>query len=352
MPGAPVLSIAHLLRSRRDLTGVRRDDRRGPRQGCPATELRSVEQRDTPLALGWLDGYSVIEQNGDVARRAGAAKGRRMAMMVKRTTIAAVLVGCATWSAPAHAQRGGPPDSPFAYALFALGDLTLRDGVRAVDGDVGSNNGTTTVGKNVRVAGDVVGRTITLRKGALPDALFCLLLRGAASTMTCQAVTLPVVNASQLPPVQVVAGTMDVRVPSDGSTSPIPAGAYGDVRVAPRGVLILAGGTYVFKSINVNPRGQLLCAAACQIGVADRVRIRSNAMLGGTGGTRAEAIRVNVAKTSGKTVFAADNRSNVSAVVYAPGGRIALRNRGNYVGAFVGGTIKVDQGALVQARRP
>jgi hypothetical protein len=244
------------------------------------------------------------------------------------------------------------PPSVVKYALFALGNVTLQKGVRAVDGDVGSNNGTATVGKNVRVTGAVVGRTIKLRKGALPDSLFCLLLQGAPSTATCQAVTLPVVNAPQLPRVQVVPGTTAIRIPKGGSTSPIPAGAYGDVRVAPRGVLVLAGGTYVFKSIHVNPRGQLLCAAACQIDVADRVRIRSRAVLGGTGGTRAEAIRVNIARTSGKPVFAADNRSNVAAVVYAPGGRIELRNRGNYVGAFVGENIKVGQGALVQARRP
>ena len=272
-------------------------------------------------------------------------------MMTRRMRIVAVLVACSAWSAPVRAQRGGPPESPFSYALFALGDVTLHDSVRAVDGDVGSNDGTASVGKGVRVAGAVVGRTIRLRKGALPDSLFCLLLRSDASTMTCQAVTLPVVNASQLPPVQVAPGTTAIQVPTGGSTSPIPEGAYGNLRVASRGVLVLAGGTYVFRSIRVDSRGQLLCAAACQIGVADTVRVRSNAVLGGTGGTRAEAIRVNVARTSSKTVFSADKRSNVSAVVYAPGGRIDLRNRGNYVGAFVGKTIKVGKGALVQARR-
>ena len=271
--------------------------------------------------------------------------------MTRRTRIVAVLVACAAWSAPTHAQHEGPPDSPFSYALFALGDVTLRDGVRAVDGDVGSNDGTATVGTNVRVAGAVVGRTIKLRDGALPDSLFCLLLQGAVSTMTCQAVTLPVVNASQLPPVQVVPGTTTIRIPKGNSTSPIPAGAYGALRVASRGVLVLAGGTYVFKSIRVDSRGQVLCAAACQIGVAGTVKVRSNAVLGGTGGTRAEAVRVNVAKSSSKTVFSADKRSNVSAVVYAPGGRIVLRDQGNYVGAFVGSTIKVGKGALVQARR-
>ena len=61
---------------------------------------------------------------------------------------------------------------------------------------------------------------------------------------------------------------------------------------------LLAGGTFVFKSIQVGSQGQLLCADACQIGVADTVQLKSKAVLGGTGGTRAEEIRVNVAKTS------------------------------------------------------
>jgi hypothetical protein len=269
------------------------------------------------------------------------------------TVVVAVAVGLG-WAASAHAQsgEGRVPGSPFAYAVFGLGDVTLKDGVRAIDGDVGSNNATTTVGKNVRVTGAVVGRTIKLRQGALPESLFCLLLKGGSSTLLCQAVTLPVVNVAQLPPVQVVPGSTTVKVPKKGSTSPRPAGAYGDLRIGARGTLVLAGGTYVFKSIRVNSRGQLLCAAACEIGVAGTVRLRSNAILGGTGGTRAEAVRVNVASTSSKTVFSADKRSNVSAVVYAPGGRIQLRNQGNFVGAFVGSSVTVGKGALVQARSP
>jgi hypothetical protein len=267
-----------------------------------------------------------------------------------RATMAVVMVVGAAFAALSHADRGGPPASPFAYAVFSLGDVTLRDGTRAVDGDVGSNNGTATVGQGVRVAGAIVGRTVKLRKNALPDSLFCLILLSNGSTLTCQALTLPVVSAAQLPPVQVVAGTMKIKIPKMGSTSPIPAGAYGDLRIASHGTLVLAGGTYVFKSIRVNSRGQLLCADACQIGVAGTVTVQSSATLGGTGGTRAEEIRVNVAKVSSKTVFAGGKSSNVSAVVYAPGGRIDLRQRGNFVGAFVGGTVNVGKGALVQAR--
>ena len=271
--------------------------------------------------------------------------------MLRTMAVAALAVGV-LWADVGHAQRGEPPTSPFGYAAFSLGDILLRDGVRAIDGDVGSNNGTATVGKNVLVAGSVVGRIIKLRSGAKPSALFCLLLQGKVSNQACQAVTLPVVSTVQLPPVQVVPGSMLVKVPKSSSTSPIPAGAYGKVKVASNATLLLAGGTYVFKSILVGSNGQLVCADACEIGVADTVKLKSKAVLGGTGGTRAEQIRVNVAKTSKNTVFAAGKQTTVSAVVYAPGGRVELGNHGNFVGAFVGSVVNVDKGAIVQTPSP
>src|SRR5262249_41324156 len=159
-----------------------------------------------------------------------------------------------------------------------------------------------------------------LRKNARPDSLFCLLLKGGSGTLMCQAVTLPIVSTAQLPPVQVVPGTMNITVPSKGGHSPVPAGPDGKLKIGARATTVLAGASYVFKSIRVNSRGELVCAAPCQIGVADTMSIQSRGILGGSGGTRAEAIRVNVAKTSSKAVFSADQNSNVSAVVYAPGG--------------------------------
>ena len=82
--------------------------------------------------------------------------------MLRAMAVVALAVGV-LWADVGHAQRGEPSTSPFGYAAFSLGDILLRDGVRAIDGDVGSNNGTATVGKNVRVAGSVVGRIVKLR---------------------------------------------------------------------------------------------------------------------------------------------------------------------------------------------
>jgi hypothetical protein len=251
------------------------------------------------------------------------------------------------WGPVANAQ-GGPPESPFRYALFSLGDLTLRNGVRAIVGDVGSNDGTTTIGRGVRVSGAGVGRVVRLRKGSQADEYFCLLSEGRAG-VPCQALPLPVVATTDLPPVQLIPGATQVKVPKRSSTAPVPSGAYGDVRIRERGTLTLAGGRYVFDSIRIAERGQLLCAAPCELGVSRYVRLRSRARLAGNPGVRSEAVRVNVARTGNRTVFAAGTRSTVSALVYAPGGRIELRGRGNFVGSFVGGRVRVDQGALVQA---
>jgi len=272
---------------------------------------------------------------------------------MRRATVAVLMVGV-LWTAVGQAQRRQPPTSPFEYAVFSIGNVQLRDGVRAIDGDVGSNNGTANIGKNVRVAGSIVGRTIKLRQGARPDSLFCLLLQGSIAGLSCQAVGLPVVATNQLPPVQVIPGNQPVKVPQGSSTSPIPAGAYGNVRVASRGTLMLAGGDYVFRSIRVRSQAQLLCSGPCQIGVAETVTLQSNAVLGGISGsgTRAQDVLLNVAQKSRNTVFSAGQNSTVAAIVYAPGGRIELRRRGNFVGSFVGGQVKVEKAAIVQARSP
>lgn len=266
---------------------------------------------------------------------------------MRRVVMAVVVaVGVAGVWGRAHA---GAPAAPFEYALFGLGDVQLRDGVRAVDGPVGSNDGTVTVGENVRVTGAVAGRTIRLRDRTMTNDLYCLLLQSRGG-QACQAVTLPVIDAGLLPGVQVNPGSMAISIPKRGTTSPIPAGDYGNLRIRSGGVLRLAGGSYTFRSINVGPRAQLRCLAACDIGVADSVTTQERATLGGANGVPAEAVLIRIARTGNRTVFAGGKRATVSALVYAPGGRIELRDGGNFVGSFIGRTVSVGKGAIVQLR--
>ena len=265
---------------------------------------------------------------------------------MRRVVMAAVamMVG---WTVPG-AALGAPPSSPFDYAVFALDNLILRNQVRAIDGDVGSNNGTVTVGRDVRITGAAVGRIIRFRPNTAASEAYCLLLENGPGGLSCQAVTLPVIASGLLPAVQVVPGSTAITVTRGSSTSPLPADAYGNVRVRARGQLRLAGGTYAFRSLNLASRASLVCLDACNIGVANRVRVRSRASLGGGAGVAVRNVRLSVARRGSRPVFVGDSRSNVAAVVYAPGGPIQLRNRGNFVGSFVGSSVRVNRGAIVQ----
>jgi hypothetical protein len=106
----------------------------------------------------------------------------------------------------------------------------------------------------------------------MPGDLFCLLLESGATGLACQAVGLPVFDGTLLPSVQVSPGSTAINIPPRGRTSPIPAGNYGKLNIRSGGVLRLAGGSYTFRSINVGPRAQFLCTAACDIGVAPCAR--------------------------------------------------------------------------------
>jgi hypothetical protein len=264
-----------------------------------------------------------------------------------RRVVMAVVAVVVMVAAPG-AALADPPTSPFDYAVFALDNLILRNQARAIDGDVGSNDGTVTVGQDVRVTGAVVGRTIRFRKNTAANEAYCLLLENGPGGLSCQAVTLPVIATGLLPGVQVVPGSTRINVTSGSSTSPLPAGAYGNVRVRSRGQLRLAGGTYAFRSLDLASRASLVCLAAFHIGVANRVRVRSRASLSGGSGVAVRNVRLSIARRGSKPAFIGDGRSNVAAVVYAPGSPIELRKRGNFVGSFVGSAVRVSRGAIVQ----
>src|SRR5262249_5871187 len=180
----------------------------GPPEPEAVRAARSRGRRRRGAALP----FDARPPRGPGARRLGLVTGVFEEGRMRRATVAVLMVGV-LWTAVGQAQRRQPPTLPFEYAVFSLGNVQLRDGVRAIGGDVGSNNGTANIGKNVRVAGSVVGRTIKLRQGARPDSLFCLLLQGSIAGLSCEAVGLPVVATNQLPPVQVIPGNQPLHLP-------------------------------------------------------------------------------------------------------------------------------------------
>ena len=232
-----------------------------------------------------------------------------------------------------------------AYAILGLEDVSFQARVRVSGGDVGANRGTVTLGAGTRVAGTVAADTIRVRRGARAGDYFCRLMEGSTA-VPCGTLTVPVVDVATLSLVQVVPGAAEVRVPARAVTAPLAPGAYGAVKIGAHGRLLLAGGSYAFRSIAIASRARLLCAAPCRLAVQERVVLSSSARLGVAAPLDARAVRIDVEAGRGAAVTTGP-RATIAAAVYAPAGDIVLGGAGRYEGAFIGRTVKVGARARI-----
>ncbi len=258
------------------------------------------------------------------------------------------LVAVGLGASVAVAQISPPPPLISAYAVLGLGDVTIRTGSRVLSGAVGSVGGTVRLGPQARVTSAVAGPTVRLGLGSHTGPLFCHLVSGPPTLPSCNAFADPLLAPALLGVVAVVPGATDLRLPAHTGTAPVPAGNFRDVRVGAGSVLTLYGGAYSARSLRVGPAARVVCTTECRIGVAGPVRIGHGAEIGAAVSTHAEMARIDVAATGAVPAFIARARSNVSATVFAPGGRVILGRLGMYRGAFVGASVAV--GARVTVR--
>jgi hypothetical protein len=233
------------------------------------------------------------------------------------------------------------------YAVFGLEDVTLGRGVR-VEGGVGANRGTLRLGAGARVEAAVAADTIRIGSRARAESLFCRLLVGRVR-VSCESLSLPLVDTRALRIVQVVPGGAEVRVPARASAAPLVAGAYGEVRVGRRGRLLLAGGRYELQSIALARRSRLQCAAPCEVAVLERVMVGKEARLGAAAPLDARAVRIDVEADGERNGFVARPRASIAANVYAPESTIVLGAGGRHDGAFVGRSVRIGAAAEVTA---
>jgi hypothetical protein len=248
------------------------------------------------------------------------------------------------------AGAGAQVEQPRAletFAVLGLEDATLGAGADVQSGNVGANRGTVTLRPHAAVAGSVLGDTIALAGLNRVGALFCTFVRGPLR-FGCTTLVGPVVDVSRLAFVQVRPGAGDVEVPSRTSTAPLPPGAYGRVSVGSRARLMLAGGTYELRALDVAARGNVLCAAGCRLRVRERVRLGRRAVLSSVAPLEATQLRVDVESQGRRPSFTAGTHATVDGSVYAPGGDIVLGARGRYEGAFVGRSVTVGTRARLK----
>jgi hypothetical protein len=275
-----------------------------------------------------------------------------MSRLVVVTLLAARLV------APAAAQTPPPAPALGTYALLGRTAVVLAPGVRVEAGAVGVLEGPLTLGRGVRVNGTAAADVIRMRAGSSARRLLCRFVRAAgagavagpvvdgAPVPACRELPRPLVDAALLPPVQVVPGPSDLRVPRRTGTAPIAAGTFRNVVAGPGALLQLAGGTYVARSLRVARSARVVCLDACRI-VTSRVRVAPGAQLGAEATLGAERVLLEVA--GGGRAFSAGARATVAATVYAPAGRIVLGAGSTFRGAGVGRLIRVGRAARVRA---
>ena len=254
--------------------------------------------------------------------------------MVGRLAGMVVFLGAAAMGARAASV---PSSALTDYAVLGLEEVTLGHGVRVASGDVGANGGDVVLDARVRVAGTVAGTRVRIGKRVKLGDLFCFLVQGPRR-FTCEGFSLPFIEAASLPPVQAQPGTTPTMIPAHTRTAPLSAGSYGEARVGERAILNLAGGTYVFESIQLDRHSQLTCQADCRIEVAGRVRLAPHASATGLGN-----IRFEIAHEGRQAAFRAARDVLVQAVVYAPAGTIDLGPHGHFTGSVVGRSVVVGR---------
>ena len=272
-----------------------------------------------------------------------------MKMMGRWMLVVTVLVGAG------HAAAVDAPSNALAdYAVLGLKDVTLRARVNVISGDVGCNapDGSVTLIDRAKVAASIAANEIRMGRATSAGALFCTLLEQLAvknAPATCVPAAAPLVDSGALPFVQVSPGTQNVRLEKRASLDTLAAGAYDVIKVGDGAKLVLEGGDYSARSIELRKRAQLLCAAACNISVLEQVRIREGSEFGPVPPLDATSVRVDIKGEGPFAAFRAYRRSTVTANVYAPGGDVVLGMNGIYTGAFVGEHVLVWPGATIEA---
>jgi hypothetical protein len=258
-------------------------------------------------------------------------------------------------SAVAYAGPAGAPSTALGdYAVLGLKEVTLRGRASVLSGDVGCNapNGTVTLFDRARVSGSIAADHVRLGRRASAGGLYCTLLEQLAAKnppAECVPATPPLIDAAALPIVQVTPGTQRVQLERRAALDPLPPGAYDLFRVANGARLVLAGGDYAVRTIDLRKRAQLLCQTACRLSVLERVRVGEGSELGPVPPLDATAVRVDVKGEGQPPAFRAFRRSTVSATVYAPGGNVQLGMNGRYTGAFVGERVLIWPLARIEA---
>ena len=254
-------------------------------------------------------------------------------------------------------------------SVFATNSVWIKQNADVVSGSVVVNDASAGptlvagfelgVGLSATIsAGSVlVADSIDVRSSAVVlGEVLCNEIDDATGVLDCdRAVSLPVF--AQLPQFQSApAGTTDVTVPIGGSSVLAP-GSYRDVRVRQNATLVLTGGVYDLRHLDVGLAADLLVEAPTIVRIADKLEVSQNALVGSTvaAALAASDLVFYVAGVNGTTgALGAEPKAarlglsaDVHANVYAPNGTVWIRDGAVVTGGFLGRDVIVGLSAEV-----
>jgi hypothetical protein len=238
------------------------------------------------------------------------------------------------------------------FVLYAQTDIRL-DRTTVIGGDVGvvgvhqmtDGRDEVSLEPNGRVdpTHGVFGKTVDLRSGAVMGTIYTTRLDNQGGTFKATA-PFP----SNLPAIPALAavqpGTTPVTVAS-GVTTTLQPGAYGAVQVT--GTLTLAGGTYVFQSLDIWTNGRVEAANGARVRIKGHLYLSSNAKLRTNPVGLARDLLVEVGGGDSNTAVMTDSQTEVHALITAPTGQLVFHPFTNARGAFVAREILVNADAKV-----
>jgi uncharacterized repeat protein (TIGR03803 family) len=271
------------------------------------------------------------------------------------------------------------------FVAFSRDHTWLRAGAAVLSGDVGANeprlhahvpvpddgdrdNVTMRVGVGAQVAGTesrVVGDTVLLlNRASVYDVVDNVLINRRASVLgsISSPMATPFLTMPAAP--TVAPGTTAIAV-AKNRTMTLAAGAYDTVHVGHGATLILTGGLYQMRSLDVDAHATVVFHAASEIRIATELDTNARAKLildPAVAGLRASHVVIYVAgddtvchhadadqdgDDAGQVSVHMGSQSVVQANIYAVNGTVWLKSGTQATGAFVGVHVRVGVNAVL-----
>ncbi len=250
------------------------------------------------------------------------------------------------------------------FSVFATNSILMRTGTNVYSGNIGvigRTSGATLesgseilLSENVRCSDNVsiYGDDIKLKPRTSVDDVYCNNIKnyGTIRGYTNSPLDVPLdIDLPGMP--NPSPGTLNITV-SANSTYTLSPGSYGEIKLNKLAELIITGGTYHVKNLNLGDYAKVYFKAPTQLFIKNRLESALKPVIGPKPGSGINAghIAIYVKGKNGSSgnlnatpkAVTIGIRHTLDANIYAPNGTIWLKARGSSTGAFIAKDVLVE----------